>query len=84
MRIYLLLFVFSISLVAAEQPETKRKIRYRSGKAVQLDETQIQGDMGRPDIAVVTGEGGENDNGLLRLRKNFDDRIVLDGAGELK
>lgn len=54
------------------------KIRYRKGKDVNFDEMLINGQLQRPEIAVVTGEVGQGTDGLLRLRENFIDQVAID------
>lgn len=54
------------------------KVRYRKAKDVNFDEMLINGQLQRPEIAVVTGEVGQGTDGLLRLRENFIDQVAID------
>ena len=67
---------------AKKQPE--RKIRYKSSKEINLKEILIQGKIDRPNLSVVTGSISNDNSGLLRLRKNFLDRISMDYGEEIK
>ena len=67
---------------AKKQPE--RKIRYKSSKEINLKEILIQGKIERPNLSVVTGSIANDNSGLLRLRKNFLDRISMDFGEEIK
>ncbi len=74
--------VFSLAAFAADD-QGASNFRYRSGKTVELDLSQVQGDLRRPEISVVTGDEKEKDNGLLRLRQDFNDRIAIDCGEEM-
>jgi hypothetical protein len=51
-------------------------------KQIQFESLLIQGQVARPDISIVTGDGGEDLDGLLRLRQDFNDLMAMD-AGEV-
>ena len=75
--------VFSATPSAAKvTPESK--VRYKSQKEHNFGAATINGSLQRPDIAVVTGNEAGGDNGLLRLRENFMDRIASDFAEEVQ
>lgn len=71
---------FSVALFAAPKTEeaASPKIRYKAGKDLNFDELLVQGEVKRPEVSVVTAEEDQGTNALLRLRKNFNDRIVVD------
>jgi hypothetical protein len=56
-------------------------VKYKAGKDLNFEQLVIEGQLKRPELAVVTGDGDENGNGLLRLRENFVDRMA-EAAGE--
>jgi hypothetical protein len=60
------------------QPQS---VKYKKSKDVDFEELLIQGALKRPEITVVTGDTGQNGDGLLKLRENFLDRMTAD-AGE--
>lgn len=68
---------------AQRQDADGKGVRYRKGKDVNFEELLIQGQLKRPEITVVTGNVGEGDDGLLRLRENFMDRIAEDVGEEI-
>jgi hypothetical protein len=70
--------------VEATSPDAsaKARVRYKAGKALSFDKVEIDGEATRPQISVVTGDEADKDNGLLRLRENFLDRIASDFAEE--
>ena len=80
-----ILGVLSLSLPGhgAKKP-VENKIRYKSSKEVNLKEILIQGKIDRPNLSVVTGSIANDNSGLLRLRKNFLDRISMDFGEEVK
>ena len=84
-RVMLLLMALLLSLPghgAKKQQETK--IRYKSSKEINLKEILIQGKVERPNLSVVTGSISNDNSGLLRLRKNFLDRVSMDFGEEVK
>ena len=56
-------------------------VKYKAGKELNFEQLVIEGQLKRPELAVVTGDGDEGSNGLLRLRENFVDRMA-EAAGE--
>ena len=73
-----LIAAFSLS---AQENSGKQTIRYRRGKKLDFESLLIEGHLKRPEISVVTGNAGDDDDGLLRLRENFLDQIAME-AGE--
>lgn len=70
---------------ATEAPNSSSvtQVKYKSGKEIRFDELLIQGQMKRAEMSVVTGDGAEFSNGLLRLRENFLDHAALDLGEEI-
>ena len=69
---------------APTQIVTPKKIKYRSGKTVNLDQKDIDGKLRRPDMSVITGAEQKADDGILRLRTDFMDRIAVAAGGEVQ
>lgn len=67
----------------AQKDADGKGVRYKKGKDINFEELVIQGQLKRPEITVVTGNVGEGDDGLLRLRENFMDRIAEDVGEEI-
>lgn len=65
-------------LSAVVQITSATDIKYKSGKDVGFEELLIQGQLKRPEIAVVTGNAAQGADGLLRLREHFLDRVAID------
>ena len=53
-------------------------------KNIQFESLLIQGQVQRPDISIVTGDGGNDLDGLLRLRENFVDLMAMDAGEEIQ
>ena len=70
--------------VHSTKKRSEKKIRYKSSKEINLKEILIQGQIERPNLSVVTGSIANDNSGLLRLRKNFLDRISMDFGEEVK
>ena len=58
-----------ISFSSFAKKETKAK--YRSGKRIDFESLLIEGEKKKADFSVVTGNLGEEDRGLLKLREDF-------------
>jgi hypothetical protein len=69
---------------AKTEATAEKGVRYKKGKDINFEELMIQGQLKRPEITVVTGNVGEGDDGLLRLRENFMDRIAEDVGEEIQ
>lgn len=86
--IVLLMLVILVSTAAvaedAATPAPQGKVKYKSGKDINFEELLIQGQLKRPEIAVVTGNVDNSGDGLLRLRENFLDRIAVDNGEEIQ
>jgi hypothetical protein len=71
---------FSLSVIADEG----KNVRYREGKKIDFETLLIEGEGKKPQLSVVTGNSGEKDLGLLKLRENFTDFIADDIGEEIK
>jgi len=45
---------------------------------IQFESLLIQGQVQRPDLSMITGNGEEEGDGLLRLREEFTDLMAAD------
>jgi hypothetical protein len=61
--------------------DKSNKTKYREAKKIDFESLLIEGQKKKPDYSVVTGNLGEKDLGLLKLRTDFIDSIG-DDAGE--
>jgi len=66
---------------AATTKADEPKVKYKAAKQLDFEQLVIEGQLKRPELAVVTGDSDENGNGLLRLREDFKDRMAL-SSGE--
>jgi hypothetical protein len=72
-----LIFLNASTAVLAET-EAKGKVRYKEGQAINFENLLIQGQLQKPNLTVVTGDVKQGGDGLLRIRKNFLDRMAED------
>jgi hypothetical protein len=82
-RKVLVLIVLALATGAFAQ-EKESGIRYRKSKDIDFEALLIEGENKKADIAVVTGNLGEDDLGLLKLREDFKDFIANDAGEEVK
>lgn len=75
----LLLFAFE-----AGAKEKNKKPRFREGKKIDFESLLIEGQKKKADYSVVTGNLGESDFGLLKLRENFTDTMADDIGEEVQ
>ncbi|MCY4524056.1 MAG: hypothetical protein OXB84_04885 [Halobacteriovoraceae bacterium] len=78
--IFLLLF----TTVNAMAEQRNKGVRYRKSKKINFEALLIEGQIKRPDISVVTGNVGEDVDGLLRLRVNFHDQMAVNAGEKIK
>ncbi len=77
----LLLSFFAFSPITNAK---SNKAKYREGKKIDFESLLIEGQKKKPDYSVVTGNLGEKDLGLLKLRTDFIDSIGDDAGEEVK
>lgn len=86
-RILLTIFVGSaLALSAYSAPSApdspaagaRGKVRYKQSDDVNFEKLLIEGQLQKPSVTVVTGTVKKGGDGLLRLRKNFLDRVARD------
>ena len=77
----LFITIFSLNLILAYAKDKKDGVRYEKRKKIDFESLLIEGENKRPELSVVTGNLGEDDLGLLKLRENFHD-MMADDAGE--
>ena len=87
----ILVTVISFSVFAAPLGSTnfkkkgrQVKIRYKNPKEMDFEELLVQGKLKRPNLSIITGSIENDDTSLLRLRKNFLDRVSMDFGEEVK
>ena len=78
----LCLSFFATTVIAKDAK--KSKPRFREGKKIDFESLLIEGQKKKADYSVVTGNLGEKDLGLLKLREDFLDTMADDAAEEIK
>lgn len=78
--IFILTLFFSLAVFAKQA----NKPKYREGKKIDFESLLIEGEKKKPDYSVVTGNLGEQDLGLLKLRENFIDTMSVDASLEVE
>lgn len=69
-----LLFLFVSTLAWAETSNEGAKVNKNQNKAHDFSRLLVEGQLKRPEMSIVTGDGGENGSGLLSLREDFLDQ----------
>jgi hypothetical protein len=80
LRVCLLILPLTI-LGAGENQGTKSKVKYKAASRIDFESLLIEGERKKPEMAVVPGNIGEKDSGLLKFRKDFLD-VMADDFGE--
>lgn len=73
----LAILVISLFITSTYAQEGK-KPRYKKGKRIDFESLLIEGEKKKAQYSVVTGNLGEEDFGLLKLRDHFLDFIADD------
>lgn len=79
--ILLICFLLSLNTLATE---SKPKVKYKKGKKLNFESLLIEGEQKKPEMSVVTGNVGEKDLGLLKLRSNFNDYMANSTGEKIK
>lgn len=84
-RLVFLIVLTVMSLVGfAKNVKDSNKITYKSGKRLDFQSLLIEGEKKKAQFSVVTGNLGETDFGLLKLRENFHDFMQDDIREEVQ
>ena len=83
MRFLLVLFTMILSMTAFSK-ESVKKPKYKSGGRIDFESLLIEGEKRKADYSVVTGNLGEEDFGLIKLREDFLDLMALDSQEEVE
>ncbi|MCR9203589.1 MAG: hypothetical protein NXH75_03360 [Halobacteriovoraceae bacterium] len=79
------LSLFLVSTLAEDKKPLsevqKSKVKYKAASRIDFESLLIEGERKKPEMAVVTGNLGEKDSGLLKFRKDFLD-VMADDFGE--
>ncbi len=62
----------------SKTPDKKSGVKYKGQGRVDFESLLIEGERKKPEMAVVTGNIGEKDSGLLKFRENFLDTMADD------
>lgn len=81
--IILLTLMTSLGALASDVAEVKEenktgKITYKGAGRIDFESLLIEGERNKPELSVVTGNIGEEDNGLMVMRKDFGDMMAND------
>ena len=77
----ILLLLVSMDAMAEKKG---RNVRYRKSKKINFEALLIEGQIKRPEISVVTGNVGEDVDGLLQLRVDFHDQMAVNAGEKIK
>ena len=83
MKASLVICLLALS-VCGYAKDGKPKVKYKKGKKLNFESLLIEGEQKKPEISVVTGNVGEKDLGLLKLRKNFNDYMANDSGEKIQ
>lgn len=82
MKHMIILMTFLMSSLGVAQEENAgnkpASVKYKESGRIDFESLLIEGERKKPELSVVTGNIGEKDNGLMIMRKNFDDMMAND------
>lgn len=87
MKKIILLLICSFLSITAHSAKTeveKQNVKYRKSKKINFETLLIEGQNQKGDLDVITGNVGDDGDGLLKLRKNFLDQIAVDAGEKVK
>ena len=83
LAVFTILIAYGFAHGADSPTQTGPVVKYKGAKDLNFDELLIEGALKRPELSVVTGDSDQDQNGLLRLRENFLDRMTVDASEEI-
>jgi hypothetical protein len=84
MKVYFFTCLILTATAFSVQAEEAKSVKYREGKKIDFETLLIEGEGKKPELSIITGNSGEKDLGLLKLRENFTDFIADDVGEEIK
>jgi hypothetical protein len=73
-----------LSLTNVFAQNSSKGVKYKKNKRIDFESLLIEGESKKPELSVVTGNLGEKDLGLLKLREDFKDMIANDAGEEIQ
>ena len=73
-----------LSLTNVLAQKSSKGVKYKKNKRIDFESLLIEGESKKPELSVVTGNLGEKDLGLLKLREDFKDMIANDAGEEIQ
>lgn len=67
-----------------KKSEAPTKIKYRKRTQVDFSSQTIEGKLRRPETSLISASEGVNDQGVLRLRENFLDKLAAFSGEDVK
>lgn len=67
-----------------KKSEASTKVRYRKRTQVDFSSQTIEGKVRRPETSLISASEGVNDQGVLRLRENFLDKLAAFSGEDVK
>lgn len=83
-RILFAIMTITLSLSVSFAQESGSGVKYKKNKRIDFESLLIEGESKKPELSVVTGNLGEKDLGLLKLREDFKDMIANDAGEEIQ
>jgi hypothetical protein len=84
-RIVVIISLLTIFTFEARAKDNQKvNVRYKQGKRIDFESLLIEGEKKKADYSVVTGNIGEKDFGLLKLREDFIDTMADDAGEEIQ
>lgn len=84
MRFKFFLATFLITMMSSLLAQESKNVKYREGKKIDFETLLIEGEGKKPELSIVTGNSGDKDLGLLKLREDFTDFIADDSGEEIR
>lgn len=80
-KILLAIVLLGLGQGSLAQEKKAPKVKYKAAGRIDFESLLIEGERKKPEMAVVTGNIGEKDSGLLKFRTDFLD-VMADDFGE--
>lgn len=76
--------IFTLFLTWNMSLAQKSQVKYKTGKRIDFQSLLIEGEKKKADYSVVTGNLGEEDFGLLKMKKNFVKEMKFDAKESIQ
>jgi hypothetical protein len=76
--------VSGFAFAKTKEVQQKPNVRYKKSKKIDFEEIIIRGEKQKAEMSVLTGNVGNDGDGLVRYKEDFLDQMALETGEEIE